>query len=508
VPELLSQVEDAIGRHRLLRPGQSALVAVSGGLDSLVLLHVLRELSRRHRWQLTVAHLNHRLRGVSSLADERLVQRTAAEWRLPCIIERAAVRDLARARGESIEMAARQARHEFLARTARRLRVRAVALAHHADDQVELFFLRLLRGAGVEGLAGMEWRNPSPVSAPVHLVRPLLDQTRSSLRAYAQAHKIHYREDASNACLEFQRNRLRHELLPLLRRHYQAGLDRSILRTMAILAAESDFVSEHAQNWLNYRSDRHKLANRPIRSDWARTADLGAVGIEGEGVGRQPAFGELPVALQRRILQTQLRDRQIVAGFELVEFLRQNPGKRVSLGYPATGKSSEAGGVIDTLPINNKAFAVCRQDGIVEIQYLQDIKSFPGENREIRLGQRRRSVSYSGLEVEWQVVDGKCIKKKSANLSREFFDADCIGGSVLLRHWQAGDRFWPIGMAGSVKLQDFFTNLKVPRHLRHELVVAVAEGGEIFWVEGMRIAERFKLTQSTKRCLQWVWRRL
>jgi tRNA(Ile)-lysidine synthase len=155
VNDLPAQLDQTIRERGLFRRGQKILVAVSGGVDSMVLLHALNALAKRNQWQLTIAHLNHQLRGRSSDADERLVTRTAKSFGLPVVAARVDVKKLARTGKLSIEMAARKARHEFLAQTAARLKISHIALAHHADDQVELFFLRLFRGAGSEGLAGM-----------------------------------------------------------------------------------------------------------------------------------------------------------------------------------------------------------------------------------------------------------------------------------------------------------------------------------------------------------------
>ena len=198
----------------------------------MVLLHLLASFASRHGWRLTVGHFNHQLRGRSSDADERLVRRTARRLGLKCAVGSSDVRDFAKEHGISIEMAARKCRHEFLARVAVEHQARVISLAHHADDQVELFFLRLLRGAGSQGLGGMKWVGPSPANARLKLVRPLLDCSKVELTDFGQQHRIEFREDATNISQDVLRNRVRHELLPLLTRRYQPALQRTVLREM------------------------------------------------------------------------------------------------------------------------------------------------------------------------------------------------------------------------------------------------------------------------------------
>ena len=228
---------------RLPERGLKILVAVSGGLDSMALLHALNSLAGVRRWKLAVAHFNHRLRGRASDADEAIVAKTAAAMKLPFYVGAAAVQVVAAKEKVSIEMAARSLRHDFLARTAREHGINSIGLAHHADDQVELFFLRLLRGAGGSGLGGMQWRSPSPSDGRISLVRPLLDVPRGVLEDFVRENRIRYREDATNRVHDFLRNRIRHELLPLLRRNYQPGLSKTILRSMEIAGAESDLIA-------------------------------------------------------------------------------------------------------------------------------------------------------------------------------------------------------------------------------------------------------------------------
>jgi tRNA(Ile)-lysidine synthase len=419
----------------LVSKDEPLLVGVSGGVDSMVRMHLLAQGSR-----VEVAHLNHRLRGKSSDADERLVRRMAEKLGLTCHVERVEVKTAAREHKLSIEMAARQCRHEFYARVATQRGIRKIALAHHADDQVELFFVRLLRGAGPEGLAGMPEMSPSPVDPSLTIVRPLLGLTKEEIRDYATEHKIPFREDASNASVSILRNRIRHKLIPLLKRGYQPGLTQTILRAMDLIGAESEYVAQE--------SERHG-----------------------------DPFENLPLALQRRRIQEQLYAAGIEANFDLIEELRLNPGMSISVN-PEQLVARDASGSLKTSQVPHWS------TDSVSVSVAK-----PG------------SIDFAGVTIRWSTTSGKPAKNS------EYFDADRIGGSVIVRHWQPGDRFQPIGMPAAVKLQDLFTNLKVSRDKRHGLVVASTASGEIFWVEGVRIGEKFKIGPSTKRRLKWSWRR-
>jgi len=424
-------------------------------LDSMVLLHLLHRLATRWAWKLAVAHLNHRLRGRSSDLDERLVRKVAAELGLPAFVERVAVRPLAWRNKVSLEMAARQVRHAFLAQVAARWRARTVALAHQADDQVELFFLRLLRGAGGEGLQGMQWKSPSPADRRRELVRPLLDVPRAALLAWARTEGVRWREDASNASTDFLRNRIRHDLLPRLKRLYQPALARTVLRAMEITGAEAAAVNAWAQTWHASRS--------------------------------RPDFAALPLAVQRAILRRQLMERGLAADFELVESLVRTPGRRVAAG-------------VDTVVWRGP-------DGCVHVGAARP-PAFCGAARMLELGNKPGGCDFEGVRLAWRVSRQQGDRRPAAAAGREFFDAAAVGSPVVLRHWRPGDRFQPIGLPRPAKLQDLFTNARIPPARRRELLVATTADGRIFWVEGLRIGEAFKLVASTRRRLTWRWKRL
>jgi tRNA(Ile)-lysidine synthase len=456
VSDLAEHVQETIQKRRLFRRGQSILVAVSGGLDSMVLLNVLSRLAPEQGWRLTVAHFNHQLRGRSSNADERFVRDAARRLGLPVLVGRADVQRMAVTHRLSIEMAARTARHMFFAGIATTWGIPGVAVAHHADDQVELFLLRLLRGAGAEGLAGMKWLARSPVSSSVMLARPFLDQTRRTLAEYARSQKIRYREDATNAQTDVLRNRVRHKLIPLLSREFQPALERVLLRQAVILGAESDFLNETARRWL---VKRHR-----------------------------PCFEKLPVAMQRRCLQLQMQESRTPVNFESLEKIRETAGRAVMI----------EGGV----SISRDATGKLRIDG-------PEPASFKRKLSKLTLKGKSGTVEFEGVRIKWKLekVTTGTFRAPYKAENRESFDAHKAGNRIVLRHWQAGDRFQPLGMAQAVKLQDLFTNAKIPRARRHELLVATAKRGEIMWVEGLRPGERFKLDRATRRRINWQWKR-
>lgn len=452
--DLLARVRETIRHHGLLKAGEKVVAAVSGGGDSMVLLHLLNRLAEEANWPLTVAHFNHQLRGTASDADEKLVVRTAEQNGISCICDRADVRAYARSQGISIEMAARALRHEFLARAAVQVGAGKVALAHHADDQIETFFLRLLRGAGGEALAGMRWDSPSLANPSVALIRPLLGVPKADLLDYAEEFGVAFREDASNRRLDTQRNVIRRRLVPLVRRFLQPALHSAMPRLMTMLGDEAAFVREAAQQW---RSSR-----------------------------RRERFEALHPAVQRQVIRAQLGELGVLPTFELVEQLRREP--EVPTCAP-TG------------------LRVWRDDAGNLHPGRATRPEFAPQRLDLVLSAAAGQAQFEALAFHWRILDRRpgAVGVVRPLPGRERFDADQVGRRITLRHWQRGDRFQPIGLGQSAKLQDLFANARVPRAERHERVVAVAESGEPFWVEGLRIGERFKLTPRTRRVFDWRW---
>jgi len=456
----MERVEEALVTSEWGLPGEGILVGVSGGVDSMVLLEVLHRLGGSNRWELTVAHFNHLLRGPESDRDEAFVRSVAASLEMPIVVGRGDVAKQSVDQQVSLEMAAREARHGFFVSEAKERGIQKVLLAHHADDQAELFFLRLFRGAGSDGLGGMKRVSVSPFSKSVQLIRPLLEISKRELLAFAKAEGIEFREDGSNRDSDILRNRVRNQLLPLLQEQYSASIASTVARSMSVLSAEHDFIESEAKRWL-----------QDVEADKS---------VE--------PFDSLAIALQREVLRLGLLSIQVVPEFWMIESLRNS-------------------GTDPVITVAGGRRVVRSQNGCLS-ELLDGELAFNDEARSVGFSDGKQSVSFGGLHLCFEFIDREGgLDPVVPKDGEEFFDADCVGGIVQLRHWRRGDRFQPIGMAYSVKLQDWFTNQKVPASKKRLLVLAEGSDGGLFWIEGMRIGERFKVSEITKRVLRIAWER-
>ena len=450
--DLIQKVRKNLDVQQLIPVTGRLILGVSGGLDSMVLLAVFHRLAQAKSLKLVVAHANHQLRSRESDGDAALVKRVSKRFQLPCIVERLAVRQTLEHSQESMEMVARRLRHRFFAQAARNRDIQTLALAHHADDQAELILLRLLRGAGAEGLGGMGWKGPSPVDPALTLIRPFLDIPRRELEVFAEENRIPFREDSSNHDLQIPRNRIRQELLPWLEREYNPGLRNVLQHTAQLLYAEADFMAIEARRWLH-----------------------------GE---ERASFRELHPALQREIVRQQLWELGHVGDFDLVERLRTS-----------TGSVSAA----------TNLFLRCDPGGKVKVATPQKLAFQLGEFAvQIRPG--RKQILWNGVKITMSLGRSPGIPTK-ARPSQELFDATRVGDRIAFRHWQPGDRFQPLGTPAPSKLQNLYVNRKVPAAQRRSLLIGVNGSGTIFWVESLPPGELFKVTPNTRQVLRLQWHR-
>src|SRR5258706_1698994 len=428
------------------------LVAVSGGADSLTLLHVLHASG----YPLICATFNHRLRPEAGDEVEH-VRRIAEGLGLPFVSDSADVAAYATAEGLSVEEAARTLRYRFLFRAAREAGAQAVAVGHTADDQAETVLMHFLRGAGLSGLKGMPHRAVLPVfDAEIPLVRPLLGWWRADTEQYCRENGLSPIYDPSNSDTTYFRNRLRHELIPRLE-SYNPRVREALVRTALALQGDDDLLAEI------------------IEAAWQQSVlEQGAGYIAFE----RAALEHMSAALRRNVFRR--------AAFMLRPGLRDVDFD--ALERAASLKPVNLAGGFSGFPEDQKVYLSVWEADLPSAQWLR---------------------VEDGKLVNWELVietveEENLFARAQENVDpfTAWLDADLVEGNPQIRTMRAGDRFWPLGMPGkSVKLQDFFVNIKLPRRARGKWpLVCVRE--EIAWVAGLRLAHPFRGTEKTKRALR------
>jgi len=293
---MVKRVGAFIREHRMLREGQRLIVAVSGGPDSMVLLHMLQYLAPRYHLNIHVAHLHHGLRGRDADRDELFVRNYCKEHRLPFVAERVDVRALAAKKSLSLETAARMARYAFLRRCAKKISADTIALGHHADDQVETFLMRLVRGAGVRGLRGML---PVRSEGDVTIIRPLLCLWRSEILSRAKEFGIRYRIDRSNADVQFLRNRVRRRLIKYLEKNYSPNVREVVRRSAELLADAHAYIHDEARKLFLSIAERRRKGRielplkKFLETPQALRRELLSIAIGELGSAEAPGYSEL-----------------------------------------------------------------------------------------------------------------------------------------------------------------------------------------------------------------------
>ena len=489
---LLAQVIGTIEEYGLLVRGEPVVVGVSGGPDSLCLLHVLRCLAPEYGITPHVAHMEHGIRGEESEADARFVSHLTQSWGLPIAIEHADVPRLAEEEGLAIEEAARRARYGFLARVAIEVGASRIAVGHNGDDQVETVLMHLLRGSGLAGLRGMLPLSPlgelrlgdalrdNPMAAELRLIRPLLEIPRSAIEAYCGSHGLEPRFDRSNLDTTYYRNRLRHELLPILET-YNPNIREVLSRTAQVVSAD------------------YELLRRDLEKAWDRIlcAELEGQVLSGRAIQFDLAsWRALPLSLRRSTLREAIH--RLRRSLRNINWVHVENARRVA-------ERGETGAQA-TLPRHLMLTVGYKRLTVAEGGYVPAV--------ECPTVEAPLPVAVPGTThlpgTEWQlvaqIVDRAHLSDAvlhSGERWQAFLEGDATGRDLILRPRRSEDRFQPLGMGGhSQRVRDFMINVKVPAAHRDRVPLLVS-GDHILWVCGWREDERMKVTESTQRVL-WL----
>ncbi len=461
----------------MVSKGECLLLAVSGGADSTCLLHVMLSLKEELGIKLHVAHLDHQLRGEESDADAAYVAGLAQSLDISCTVSKADVRGYQQKHRLSLEEAAREVRYDFLSETAAAVGADIIAIGHTLDDQVETIMLHIIRGSGIAGLVGLNAKSERLLNGyQLNIIRPLLEVSREETQQYCLEHNLMARVDSSNQSLSMLRNRIRLKLLPELKK-YNPGFVESLLRNSAIAADEIAFLDSEAEKvWDSAVKEQDDI----IILDKER-------------------FGALPDALKRHLLRVAikrllgtLKDIEERHIGEITGVLGKQAGKYINLPY----------GLI---------FAV--EYG----RYLlgSDIKAlcpFPEIFGESEVNIPGVTV-ISGWFIETSIAE-KMVAGDSDNEFTAFVDFDKTGGSLIVRSRLEGDRFQPLGFDIPKRLNRFMIDLKIPQSWRERVPLVCCHGqglparGQIAWVAGYRIDDRYRVTDKTKRVLKIEFKRV
>ncbi|MFP3880611.1 MAG: tRNA lysidine(34) synthetase TilS [Dehalococcoidia bacterium] len=508
---LKSRITHFIQQHSLVSPGETVVVAVSGGADSVCLLHVLAKWQKEAGIGLYAAHLDHRLRGVESEADVEYVSNLAESLGIPLTIDRQDVAAYRAQKNSSLEEAARELRYAFLARVAREVGANPVATGHTRDDQVETVLMHILRGAGTGGLGGLAPCSPMPYESETTpsrgklsnllIIRPLLDTTREETTSYCQKHGLNPRIDSSNVSLSLFRNRLRLQLLPLLRQ-YNPSVDRALLRLAEIAREDSAFIQQQASE---------------LWDEVARQED------DTIHLDRKQAT-ELPTALQRQLLRVtvarlagDIRDIE-ASHIESARGLLSKPvGKSLSMPNGLICYT-EYDGLVIARPgpiISGLDLAGAEQYQPSSQCHLPPLAGevhlkVPGET--VLPGWKVIATIFRQPPQEGHYEPRLYGRPEKANRPRKLtqnpphepisadFDLHKTGTDLFVRRRHPGDRFQPLGMSMPKRLQDFMVDAKIPRSWRGRIPI-VCSPEQIIWVAGCRIDDGVKTTETSRDIL-------
>lgn len=459
---VMEKVRTFAAKHRLLQPGDRVAVAVSGGADSVALLRVLLELREELGLVLSVAHFNHRIRGAEADADEQFTGALARQFALEFHSGSADVPAFTQENKLSLETAARELRHQWFAQLLREGKAAKIATAHTLDDQAETVLMRVVRGAGTRGLAGI-----SPWQREKSLVRPLLAVTRKEVEAHLHSLNQPWREDSSNRDLAHTRNRVRHELLPLLEQNYNPGIRNTLDDLAEVSRGEEEYWEQEAVSLFSRWVREGKPARGGGRSSQADSETL-AVDLS--------ALKALPLAAQRRLVRAMGERLQGTLEFRHVDQLLNlsvsgEPGTR--LEFPGGLSASRS----------FRELQLSRGQNALPGPYCYPLR-VPGEV----------SVPELGTTIRARLMDSPEAVSRY-NLP-SLLDRTRLSSELIVRSWRAGDRFFPAHTQSPRKIKELLQSGRLGREItpaERKSWPVVESAGEIVWMRGFPLPTAFAI---------------
>ena len=436
---MLQDFNNYIQKLDLCRPDDRILLAVSGGIDSVVMAHLFKEAG----YDCTLAHCNFQLRGDDSEGDESFVRSLAGYLELPIMVKRFDVEAEMKEHGISLQMAARDLRYAWFEELLTEHSMDRVATAHNQNDAVETFFLNLSRGSGIRGLKGISPRRG-------RIIRPLLFASRSQIKSYQKNQRIEYREDSSNRETKYQRNKIRHDVLPIMEQinpGFMEAMEGNMARLGEVFEIYDQSVQKIRKELFTEKNGKITIAIDKLRAlsplrTWLYElfSPFGFTRMQCEGIEKimEAGPGRQSISTTHRLFMD--RDRMILVPAGSLSFERfylNDPEKHSSLPFP----------------------------------------------------------------MDMEVLDRAELGSIPRDTNTACLDLDSFQFPLIIRRWMHGDYFYPLGMEQNKKLSDFFVDEKVPVPEKERIWI-MASGKKIVWIMGYRIDNRFRITPSTQKVLR------
>ena len=456
---MIESVLKTIRANNMFNKGDKVIVAVSGGPDSICLLHILYALKDELQITLYVAHVNHCLRGEESDEDELYVEEFCRNLNIEFRSKKVDINKVVKTKKVSSETAGREARYEFFYDLKKEFKAQKVAIAHNANDQAETILMRIMRGTGMEGLMGIR-----SVRDKI-FVRPLIECTREEIEKYCSNNNLNPRIDKTNLEPIYARNKIRVQLIPYIEKNFNENIIEGLNRLSNIIKVDNDYLEDITKEKYKKYCDINKEK----------------VIISKEAFLEHEAIITRIIRLALYDVSSNLYNFERIHIYDILSIQRHSTGKMIMLPNRICVRNNYGSVII----CKNKEKAV------EETHSKYILNNGINELKDIN------------LKVTLELINDSVGAISDRETFIKYFDYDKIKGDILIRYRKEGDRFTPLGMKGSKKLKDLFIDLKIPRDERSKIPL-ICFGNEIAWIVNCRISELFKVDKKTKRILKII----
>lgn len=460
VIDLEEKVLNTICKYNMIDKGDNIVLGLSGGHDSIVLLHMLLYAQKKLSFNLILAHVNHGVRGEDALRDEMFVRHLSKRLDLQYFSTKVDMIGVAKEKNISEEEAGRELRYDFFRSIIKKLGKGKIAVAHNRKDQAETLIMRIMRGTGIDGLKGMDFKIGD-------IIRPILDIDRWEIEKYIEDNNIETVLDRTNLETIYTRNKVRLELIPYIEKNFNPNIIDTLFRLSENAKLDSEFLEK-------YTNDRYESSLKR-RTDKSKVFDYNI-------------FKDEELSIKKRIIRKSIENlNNSLQGIEHIHissvielFSRKETGKMINLP-------------------NDIVARISYDDLIIEKNKENESNSFDSLENNLIIGEN--ILKEHNVELTLEVFNKKNIVLEKQSKNVKYFDYDKIIDGIFIRKRKPGDRFVPFGMKGSKKLKDYFIDEKVPRQLREKIPLLV-DGKNIIWVIGYRTNEIYKVDENTKTILK------